>query len=267
MGSSFPISNETKLDWNTLPSVRGCCTNTVTRSVLGRTCSDLPSSGGGLGSFLVVGEFSRCVTGAFHFGTSDWCCWGTPTHRESGGGCPTCPWGNVLLKQVHPGRSSKKPQLARGRTGDVSASKFPHLSHLQPWEGQRGVCAHFTDSLVTPVLCYENGVHSPAGKTTQNCCQFISLCWDVNCNSRTTSQGLVPLVAWGALGTVPSRSGRVTTPPKFTAFGSVPAFLLRHCPKSPSSANHWVYPLLQFTTLHWRQGFPICWKDRSNWEL
>lgn len=47
----------------------------MTWCVVGRTCSGFPSSGEGLGSSSVVGEFSRCVTEVFHLNTTDWCCW------------------------------------------------------------------------------------------------------------------------------------------------------------------------------------------------
>lgn len=80
----------------------------------------------------MVSEFSRCVTEVFHLDTVIDAVGRTPTRHESGGGCPTCPQGNVLLKQVGPGRSTKKPQVGRGRARDGSASNSPHLSHLQP---------------------------------------------------------------------------------------------------------------------------------------
>lgn len=39
--------------------------------------------------------------------------------------------GNVLLKQVCPGRSTKKSQLGRGRAGDGPTPHSPHLPHVQ----------------------------------------------------------------------------------------------------------------------------------------
>jgi len=120
----------------TLSSICGCCANAMTWSVVGRACFGLSNSGEGPGSSLVVGGFSRCFTWTRGIDAVGH----TPTHHESGGGCPTCPQGNVLLKQVHPGRSTKKSQLGRGwRKQEIDLPQILHTFFGSSTEKSPGV--------------------------------------------------------------------------------------------------------------------------------
>lgn len=136
--------------------------NTRMWSLAGRACPGPPSSGAGLGGpgwevSLHCSTWTQAALGVLlEHSYRPWV-----TRR-----LPNMPLGCMVLRQVCPGRSTKKFLLERGRAGSACAANSQHLSHQQPWAGLKGVCAHSTDSLVTLDLRWGNGVHSSAD---ENC--------------------------------------------------------------------------------------------------
>lgn len=154
----------------------------MTWSVVGRTCSDLPSSGGGLGSSLVVGEFSRCVTEVFHFDTSDWCCWG---HSYT-------PWVRRRLPNVPLGEC-----VAQTGSSRKEAPKSPS------WEGAEQEI-HLPQNFHTFLICSLETTFRVMLSSPNLPVISVSRGWDSHSGSGLSSQGLAPSLPpfWAGVGLV-----------------------------------------------------------------
>lgn len=147
----YHCPSATRASWvSTISSVA----NTRMSSLAGRACPGLPSS--------------QCMEVSLPCSTWTQAAFGVLLEHSYGPWVtkrlPNMPSWCMVLRQVCPGRSTKKFLLERGRAGRACAANSPLLSHQQPWAGLKGVCAHFTDSLVTLDLWWGNGVHSSADK-------------------------------------------------------------------------------------------------------